>query len=522
MIFPRGLKANIITHIAGLLLLGMILIDFVTIITVQRDLLKSERARGLLLLSEFSRRLVLDAGSDASDLQLKFESQSEPGGPQQIYSCFLVLDRKRNVVVSEGSLCYEHQTIFSAVEKSISTGKTITQYFGTTWGVFWFQSRYLLLSQPIQRDNVTIGGSGMILPLEGIFQNLQRSQRVLLIYMVINTILLTLIGFYRLSKVYLDPIYRLVKRAEDYREDEDMLFAVRKEDNELNQLSKALNQMLLRISKDKEKLRLTVQSLENANVDLKRAQREILQAEKLASVGRLSSGIAHEIGNPIGIIMGYLDLMKNSDITPKDRDEFIKRTEAELNRINTTIRQLLDFSRPPSDGIKPVYVHEIINELTEVVKFQPFMAEISLNLELDAHTDVVLADANQLRQVFLNLMINAADAISSGNNSTKGHLSIESSIITESSVSADREELHHPLLQICFIDNGHGISSDNLGNIFDPFYTTKEPGKGTGLGLSVSFMIIESLGGTIKAESTLDKGTTMTIFLPVSLDGRKH
>jgi signal transduction histidine kinase len=317
----------------------------------------------------------------------------------------------------------------------------------------------------------------------------------------------------------LDPIYRLVKRAEDYREDEDVLFAVRKEDNELNQLSKALNQMLLRISKDKEKLRLTVQSLENANLDLKQAQREILQAEKLASVGRLSSGIAHEIGNPIGIIMGYLDLLKKSDITRKERDEYINRTEAELNRVNTTIRQLLDFSRPPSDGIKSVHVHEVIDELTAVVKYQPFMTNISLNLKLDAPTDIVRADANQLRQVFLNLMINAADAITSGNNSTNGLLTIESAVLPKSPMSNDEPPQPPPLLKISFIDNGHGISSDNLSNIFDPFYTTKDPGKGTGLGLSVSFMIIESLGGTIKADSALDEGTTMTILLPLSQQG---
>ena len=296
-----------------------------------------------------------------------------------------------------------------------------------------------------------------------------------------------------------------------------MLFAVRKEDNELNQLSKALNQMLLRIAKDKEKLRSTVLSLEKANIDLKHAQREILQAEKLASVGRLSSGIAHEIGNPIGIIMGYLALLKQSGITEKQREEYICRTEEELNRVNTTIRQLLDFSRPSSEGIQPVHIHEIIEELTAVVKYQPFMSDITLTFLLEAQNDLVMADANQLRQVFLNLMINAADAIAAGRHPKSGQLMIQSSVLADANESNDKANPQQSLLQIRFIDNGHGISAEDLSSIFDPFYTTKEPGKGTGLGLSVSFMIIESFGGAIKAESTVDKGTTMTILLPLSL-----
>ena len=132
------------------------------------------------------------------------------------------------------------------------------------------------------------------------------------IYIIVNLVILVFIGIYRISKLYLQPLSRLAKRAEEYKENDDLIFSVRRQDNELNRLSKALNSMLKRISEDKQKLRSTVQSLEKANLELKKVQKEIIRAEKLASVGRLSAGIAHEIGNPIGIIIGYLETSSTS------------------------------------------------------------------------------------------------------------------------------------------------------------------------------------------------------------------
>ena len=293
-------------------------------------------------------------------------------------------------------------------------------------------------------------------------------------------------------------------------EDDGLLFAVRKEDNELAQLSKSLNLMLGRITEDKKTLRTTVASLEKANLDLTRAQREIIQAEKLASVGRMSAGIAHEIGNPIGIVMGYLELLKQEDITDDEKYEYIHRTEAEFNRIDTIIRQLLDLSRPSRVGIEAVCVHEVINDITDAIRYQPMMSDVAITTALGAPHDVVNADPNQLRQVFLNLMINAADAIALNPASVGGKLMISTEIESGTDVGGETT-----LLKITIADNGPGIAPEHIGTIFDPFFTTKEPGKGTGLGLSVSFMIIESIGGKISAASEAGAGTRMVVYLPL-------
>lgn len=508
----RGLKPNIAINIAVILLVGMLLIEFVTIITAQRDMIRFEISRGNLLISSFKESLVNFSAQKPPtrhfNLRNSFDRMIEEAG----FPCALIMDSHKKQIYFGGGGCNLKDELIGLTHQAVQTGEKTTRFFGTVWGVFWRQSKDVVISSPAEQKGRIIGAISIVLPLDRVYETLRRSQKILFIYIFINTAILTFIGLYRLSKVYLEPMYRLVKRADEYREDDEIFFAVRKEDNELNQLSKALNRMLERISGDREKLRAMVISLEKANFDLKQAQQKIIRAEKLASVGRLSSGIAHEIGNPIGIIIGYLELLKQKDITDHERAEYIIRTENEVNRINTIIRQLLDLSRPSDTGSKAVSVHEVIHDISNVIEPQPMMANIKLKLELAAQSDTVFADPNQLRQVFLNLILNAADAISSNKKKIAGKLVIKSADMSGTDSGDD------PMLQLIYIDNGPGISQENLGNIFDPFYTTKEPGKGTGLGLSVSFMIIENFGGKIEATSKEGEGTTIKVFLPLHME----
>ncbi len=508
---PRGLKTNIGVNIIILLLVAMILIDFVMMIFIQRSLIRTESSKGHFLIATIKKQLL--QGMDTGDIQLNgnFLSLNNNILMEAGVDCALVMNKHQQQVYFKGAACVLHDELIASTRRSINTGDKVTQYFGTTWGVFWKQNQNLLLAAPISFQRQIVGGIGLVLPLEGIYQTLRNIQKFLFVYIFINTIILATLGIYRLSKFILEPIRRLVHRAEDYKEDDGIFFSVRKEDNELHQLSNALNRMLLRISEDKEKLRSTVMSLEKANFELKQAQREIIQAEKLASVGRLSSGIAHEIGNPIGIILGYFELLKQKDLPTHEKQEFIRRAEDEINRINLIIRQLLDYSRPADEGSKPVSVHAILSDVLNVIKLQPLIANLNIDLKLSAEQDTVLAEPNQLRQVFMNLIINSADALAAQTNNQVGHLEIETGLSANQESNAHNTET----LQLLFSDNGPGIASAHLGNVFDPFFSTKEPGKGTGLGLYVSFMIVEGLGGRLEAISTEGHGTTMKILLPI-------
>ena len=206
-------------------------------------------------------------------------------------------------------------------------------------------------------------------------------------------------------------------------------------------------------------------------------------------------------------------LLKEEDIaTVEERDEYI-HAHGGGNRAHqyTIIRQLLEVSRPSSSDRTAVSVHELIHDTASVLRVQPLMSNIELSLKLTAEDDTVLADSNQLRQVFLNLIINAADAISVEGGDTGGKLEITTVLETGCLI----QKPCRPVKNFRFIDDGPGITEENLGNIFDPFFTTKDPGRGTGLGLSVSFMIVESLGGTMTVTSEAGRGTTMKISLPL-------
>jgi len=515
--FPHGLKTNIAVHLVVLLLLAMFLINFVQITAAQKDLLRSEISKGDLLLTAVEKKLTKTSGSYRAVGNLNFEKDFVKILSEAGISCMLVLDRNSKEIYFGGTECELKGELHRLTRLALRSGKKTTNFFGTTWGVFWKQSRNLILSVPWFREGNVVAGASIVLQLEGIYKTLRRAQQILLIYIFANTTILTLIGLYRLSRVIVKPITRLANRAEEYREDDEMFFLYEKEGNEFSKLSGALNRMLKRISADKEELQSAVQALEKANLELELAQKDIIRAEKLASVGRLSSGIAHEIGNPIGIVIGYLELLKQQDITADEKKEFIGRAENEMNRISTVIRQLLDFSKSPDTGLKAVSVHEIINDIFHVLKVQPIMKKINLKNSLAAESDTVLADSDQLKQVFLNLMLNAADAISSDKDKIDGEIEIASKV--EAIADPDTGG-NQSMLNIRVIDNGPGIPKENIDNIFDPFYTTKEPGKGTGLGLWVSFMMIEGIGGKITATSGQNKGTAIVLHLPLYSDGR--
>jgi two-component system NtrC family sensor kinase len=512
-VYNRSLKTNIAVQLAVLLLLAMILTEFVMVILMQKALVSSEMSKGYAFLSGISVnkqiRFQSKNGITSSDFQNDFNAMESDIG----FSCILVMDESQNRVYSAGKSCKLQGELEAITRQTIRSGAKTTRFLGSTWWGAWRQGQDMIISAPIVREGKVVGGGSVAVSLTGSYNVLKQTQYVLLIYIFVNTIVFTFIGFHRISKTTVKPLQKLVKRAEAYQDDNEIFFLSENEDSEFHKLSKALNRMLQHIAEDKEKLQDAVVSLEKVNFDLKQAQKDVIRAEKLASVGRLSAGIAHEIGNPIGIITGYLELLKRNDVSNDDRIDFIVRTETEIRRIDAIIRQLLDLSRPSIEDVKAVSVHAIIEDAVGASRFHPSMSDIDLDLRLSAKNDRVKGDPNQLRQVFLNLMINAGDAILSAKNHSRGKISILSQV--QKTVGNDAVK-NKDMLRIDYIDNGLGISAENLTNIFDPFFTTKGPGKGTGLGLSVCFMIVEAMGGNIKATSQEGEGATFTVYLPLS------
>ncbi len=330
---------------------------------------------------------------------------------------------------------------------------------------------------------------------------------MIFVYLLVNLIILTVIGLFRFFRFTVRPIEELVRLTDAYEEEGKVPFLALEQDSELGQLSTALNRMLQRIEEDRKKLQQSVVSLEAANNELIATREEMVRAEKLASVGRLAAGLAHEIGNPIGVVQGYLGLLQQEDLTSEERNDFARRSESELQRINKLVRQLLDFSRINSGHQHEVSIHVLLEELVEMVTCQPFMDGVDIRTEFCAADDVVQGDSDQLKQVFLNCLLNAADAMESS-------LGDENQIEIKTGLKREPSGTEGYFL-LSIKDTGAGIAPEDLANIFDPFFTTKEPGKGTGLGLSVAYSIVEGCGGTMRVESRQGQGTTVFIELPL-------
>ena len=229
-------------------------------------------------------------------------------------------------------------------------------------------------------------------------------------------------------------------------------------------------------------------------------ERQLLHAEKLASVGILAAGVAHEIGNPLSAISGYAQILAKDDITPEERREFAQSIDSLAERINNIIRDLLEYSRPSPYAGQATAVNQAVEAVLNMFFTQKRLSSYQLSIKRDLSRDLplVVIDKDQLQQVVLNMVMNAAQAMEQG-----GVLGITT-----------RQKGKR--LAISFADTGPGIPAGHLPLIFDPFFTTKPPGRGTGLGLSICDRIIRQAGGNIEVSTRPGKGTTFTVWLPAA------
>ncbi|MBK6797194.1 MAG: hypothetical protein IPG76_10490 [Acidobacteria bacterium] len=231
-------------------------------------------------------------------------------------------------------------------------------------------------------------------------------------------------------------------------------------------------------------------------------ERELRHSERLASVGRLAAGVAHELGAPLQVIDGRAKQLLNQTDAPIDqRQRNLTIIRSQTERISRIVRQLLNLSRPYNLKLQRINLDQLLSETAELIQTNAQRAGVSI--EIDTRESLkVIGDPELLNQVFLNICFNAIQEMPNG-----GTLKIE--CFEDPSGSND-----HAAAVVRFSDTGPGIPPENLPNIFDPFFTTKEVGNGTGLGLAVSSRIIEEHGGWIEAETLKEGGASFTVHLP--------
>ncbi len=231
-------------------------------------------------------------------------------------------------------------------------------------------------------------------------------------------------------------------------------------------------------------------------------EKQLIHTQKMESIGTLAAGVAHEVGNPLASISALVQVVQRSS-----NDEFVKEklelVKKQVTRISKIIRDLVDFSRPSNYELQLTDLNQNITEAVEITKVGAKTKNIFFNLDLDDKIPVVPLVSDQIQQVFVNILLNAVDAISETDNIKRNNeIAIKSEVIDDN-------------IQITFSDTGSGIDEENLTKVFEPFYTTKKEGKGTGLGLWVSYGIIKSFQGDVTVNSVIDEGTTFTIILPI-------
>jgi two-component system NtrC family sensor kinase len=287
--------------------------------------------------------------------------------------------------------------------------------------------------------------------------------------------------------------------------------------DEFGHLARSFNSMTRALRKSHVDLedwgRTLEQKVEEATRELHKAQAESARSEKLASVGLLAAGIAHELNNPLTGVLTFSYLVRKNlpDGSPdaEDLDLVIRETK----RCASIIRRLLDFSREKTPEKTFCNLNAAIEDTVQLVAQAAQVNDIEIITELNEELPAVWMDENLIKQVIMNMLVNAQHAIKG-----EGRISIKTRLLTASECPESVEEPQE-MAEVTIIDTGCGISEVDLPRVFDPFFTTKGVGKGTGLGLSVSHGTIEAHGGTIEVDSIVGKGTEFRFYLPTSGPG---
>jgi hypothetical protein len=479
------MKVRLILTVAVMLLAAMLLINLVLITLWKRDIVQRESERDQALLSCVQPQFLAMPATLPHVPQLAGETFAFRIGDKTMPD---------NIPIP-----------LAAALDEAAAGRPVSHALFSLTELLQGSQPLLISALPLIKADKAVGAVAVSRSLQSGFETLWRAERIILIYITVNALALSAVFFFRMVSLIVRPIERLAQLARQHSGQEADWFSNDDSGGEFNQLASSLNNMLVRIEHDRQTLRATVAELEAANRQLHERQAELIRAEKLAAAGRLAAGLAHEIGNPLAVIQGYLDLLARSGQNEENSD-FIRRAVAELERVTRLVRQLLDCARASKGKPEDIALHTLLAEVAELVRVQKAFRQIELVVRAEAAQDSVHADPDQLRQVLLNCLFNSADAISSAGRA-------------DGAITLATDQPEPGLLRLQIEDNGSGVSAEQLAIVFDPFFTTKEPGRGTGLGLSVSRSIVEAAGGSMTMESRAGQGSTVIIRLPLAKGG---
>jgi two-component system, NtrC family, sensor kinase len=377
-----------------------------------------------------------------------------------------------NVMTEQGKRAVGTRISEAVRNVVLSEGK---DYVGRAYVVNeWFITRY----GPLRDSRDTVVGSLYVGARESAFLHLIHNFNIQMVAIALVCILLAAVIALPIARFIFRPIDDLVEANERLAQGDMGVRVHAPGKGEMDVLGRSFNHMV---------------------ETLQRTEEELLNKEKLASMGQLAAGVAHEINNPLGSILLFADTLYREADEKDRRREDLKMIVQETLRSKKIVSDLLSFARQQDVLAQESDVHDILQQAINSVSRQPSFAQVQIVRNFASDLPHIQADPSQIVQVFVNLLNNSTEAMPRG-----GTITIET-----------RRTNHQPAVEIVVTDTGGGISEENVGKLFNPFFTTKPLGKGTGLGLSIVYGIIKMHRGQISVKSQLGKGTTFTITLPV-------
>jgi two-component system NtrC family sensor kinase len=328
--------------------------------------------------------------------------------------------------------------------------------------------------------------------------------RLVALYMITFALALLVFAYIALTRLIVRPIEQLADAADRVAGGARSMRLPRRGASELSELGASMQTMAERLIAEEARLVLKVEELTEMTRLNAQAQVQIVRSERMASVGRLAAGVAHEIGNPIAALVGMEELLLDGDLPVEQQRDFLQRMRRETDRIHTVIRDLLDFARPEGPAVSsgppvPADLRSVVDDVVALVKPQKDFRNVKVEVDADGVPPVGLP-APRLTQVLLNLVLNAGASVASAKT--------EGGRVT---VRARREGQR---VRVEVEDDGPGVDPSVRDRLFEPFVTTKEVGEGTGLGLAVCRGLVESVGGEVALDASYTAGARFVVVLP--------
>lgn len=491
-----GLRTEIIVNIVLLMGAALLFTGFLLVKLAERELLAQRLASVTGLMEILARASLLNPSTDNDAALLSVISPLMQGlPPGSTVSGWGVVGRELQPLAEQGS-----SSGFRLEQKPlIQVKRTGEPELRINYPVAWPLSGSppesdVVVTVPVLRQGTFVGALQARFPLSEVRLRVLSAQKWMLLYTLLYGAVLVLFGVYFLSRTVVRPIRRLQTMSQSIAAGDLQQSVPVEGPREIADLAGSFNGMTSALRQSHQEREAHIRTLQQTNEELRQTQDELIRSEKMASVGHLAAGMAHEIGNPLGAIVGYLEFLKGETLPPRET-EIIERALAETGRIDRLVRELLDYAAPAGSEPRSFDPLTALTEALEILRHQRAFEGLQIDCRLPSGLPATFMIHHRLVQVFVNLLLNARDASPAGG-------------VIRLAAGEDGGQLW-----LSVADAGPGIQPETLAHLFDPFYTTKAPGKGRGLGLAVCQRVVDEAGGRIDVRSQPGKGSEFIVWL---------